>query len=103
MLPSVLGVRALRWAELFKSTLGYRNNYAFGAVAGTPVVYGSVRVDWPKPTGWRHRSGQTEARSRQTDEAQRERERLREIDKALRFGHSPSTGWLVPEWLSRYN
>ena len=32
-------------------TFGYRNNYAIGAVAAIPVVYRSVGVDLPKPTG----------------------------------------------------
>jgi len=45
---AVLRHRALRWAELRVRTFGYQNNYAFGAVAATLVVYRSIGVDWPK-------------------------------------------------------
>ena len=42
---AVLGHWALRWAEPFMHTFGYRNNYVFGAVTVTQMVYASLRME----------------------------------------------------------
>ena len=78
---AVLRYRALRWAELRVHTFGHPNNYAFGAVAATLVVYRSIGVDWPKlrlacgqrVVLWKNKGW----RSTRTTDGRREKQRLR--------------------------